>query len=70
MFEREDRYFVVKYKDLAQLDSIRMEQIIQQLYEIGNLLPPRDYVVVESDWPEYEIVWKMIEDRVTNAVRL
>lgn len=25
---------------------------------------PVDCVVVEADWPEYEIVWKMIEDRM------
>lgn len=26
---------------------------------------PVDCVVVESDWPEYEIVWQMIEARVS-----
>lgn len=25
---------------------------------------PVECVVVESDWPEYEIVWKMIQDRM------
>ena len=27
--------------------------------------PPLECVVVESDWPEYELVWKMIEARMT-----
>ena len=25
---------------------------------------PVDCVVVEKDWPEYEVVWQMIQDRV------
>lgn len=25
---------------------------------------PVDCVVVEADWPEYEIVWQMIQDRI------
>lgn len=63
---REDRYIVVKLKDLQKIKE-------DYWYELGyfwtilDALPPREYVVVESDWPEYEIVWKMIEERVDNV---
>lgn len=68
IFKREfDRYLVLKTKDI--FSSVpeplltRLEDIIEELY---NYLPDRNYVVVEDDWPEYEIVWKMIKDRCTN----
>jgi hypothetical protein len=63
-FRREDRYVVFKRKDFAgnltPLDE-------NKIYELAEHLPQRRYVVVESDWPEYEMVWKMIEARVTGA---
>lgn len=62
---RENRYVVIKLKDLDKLKqttNIRCE--LFALEELTSMLPERSYVVVESDWPEYEKVWKMIEDRV------
>ena len=63
-FRRENRYIVIKRSDLAecQPDSVKRFEIM--LKHLG--LPRRCYVVVESDWPEYDIVWGMIENRVNN----
>ena len=61
---RENRYFVLKFKDLAQYPPEVIEQVYTQLNHLSSLLPDRSYVVVEDDWPEYEKVWKMIEERV------
>ncbi|HGM8024901.1 TPA: hypothetical protein ACKP9T_005116 [Pseudomonas aeruginosa] len=58
-FKREERYLVLKLKDL----SPAAEEHIRQ-YVAARNLPNRQCVVVESDWPEYELVWTMIEARV------
>lgn len=70
-FKREDRYIVLKRSDLMNLSRIGWNNLdniaaIHNDYrdEIGKLR--LECVVVESDWPEYEIVWKMIEDRIKN----
>lgn len=73
--EREERYIVLKKSDLkAAVASGRL--LPEDLDEINNLQAslttqrfldgkkPFECVVVESDWPEYEKVWRMIEDRV------
>lgn len=61
-FQREERYIVVKLKDLddEQIDELR-----------GNLvgIRTRECVVVEPDWPIYEIVWHLVE-RVATGQRL
>lgn len=57
-FVREERYIVVKRKGLDRRD----EEIIRGT--LGQLsVPIIECVVVESDWPEYESVWSMIEAR-------
>ena len=71
-FQREERYFVFKKKDI---DRCTLPENVYDLIEkIGVHLssmrlrlgiPDRNYVVVEDDWPEYEKVWEMIEARVT-----
>lgn len=72
-FIREKRYLIVKRKDLVEacrdlpestiscfntvlsaVNKIRKERGVEQIKA----------VVVEDDWPEYEIVWKMIEERM------
>jgi hypothetical protein len=40
---------------------VREERYIVTKIKTGKQV---DCVVVEKDWPEYEIVWKMIQDRV------
>lgn len=56
-FKREDRYIVFK---ISQLDEEQLELLERVQRELPTLC---DCVVVESDWPEYEKVWEMIEDR-------
>lgn len=73
--ERQDRYIVIKKSDLkAAISSGRLIGADQDtLNDILERLNTQRFcdnkeslkaVVVESDWPEYERVWKMIEARV------
>lgn len=66
-FNREDRYVVLKRKDLEHLPIALQETLWSFLEKAEFSLPPRQYVVVESDWPEYETVFKMIEARMTGV---
>lgn len=61
-FVREERYIVIKRKYLPKTkeDALR-------LYLSHSSIDTVECVVVESDWPEYEDVWKMLEDRVAGA---
>lgn len=58
-FKRECRYIVIKRKYLSEADE---NAILGLLEERG--IETRQSVVVESNWPEYEEVWRMIEERV------
>lgn len=60
--DREERYTVIKHKDLTADDRSDLDQLIQSRH-----IPTRECLVIESDWPEYEPAWRMIEDRVTGA---
>lgn len=64
-FHREDRYIVIKHKDLGNVPVAYREHLVRPLFALQAHLPVRECVVVESDWPEYETVWRMIEARVT-----
>lgn len=55
-FEREERYIVIKLSDIQEEVYSQIEEIIE-----NNCIELRECVVVESDWPIYEKVWKMIE---------
>lgn len=61
-FEREERYIVIKRKHLVEDEERQLRDCLYRL----NVCPV-ECVVVESDWPEYEIVWDMIEARCTPA---
>lgn len=63
-FEREDRYIVIKRKDLNVVPFAALQSFLEHLRALDSFLPRRECVVVESDWPEYETVWAMIEARV------
>ena len=69
-FQREDRYIVIKRSDASWL-SERDQFLLSDLENvICGIRSKRGKdvlksVVIESDWPEYETVWKMIEDRMT-----
>src|SRR5690606_23423202 len=58
-FKREDRYIVIKRKHLSKAKE---EVLRAHLFDDG--IDTVECVVVESDWPEYEAVWRMIENRV------
>jgi len=70
MFHREDRYLILKRKDLEKYlteeDKIQLNFIRSKVFvgrrEEGK--EPMNAVVVEQDWPEFETVWSMIEKRV------
>lgn len=57
-FKREDRFIVIKRKHLQPRQLEALSAYLQSLR-----IRPVEAVVVESDWPEYETVWKMIEAR-------
>ena len=69
-FKREfGRYLVFKMKDV---DTVLSEDEIAMLagiatklhrYRLQKYKKSLECVVVESDWPEYEKVWDMIEER-------
>ena len=59
-FKREWRYIVVKRKHITAEQEYQLMELINSFN-----LPDIKAAVVESDWPEYEVVWNMIENRVT-----
>jgi hypothetical protein len=70
-FEREDRYLVFKRKDIEKYLTENDQSVLYGVSNIirkGRFKDGRDFdmdcVVIESDWPEYEPAWEMIEDRV------
>jgi hypothetical protein len=65
-FKREDRYFVFKRSDLLPHQAKGLDDLRATANKIRGIRgkPPLECVVVESDWPEYETVWDMIQGRV------
>lgn len=69
-FEREDRYLVLKRKDIERSLTPTERNILCEL--TGKIYLDRleegrgglRCVVVESDWPEYESTWSAIQARV------
>ncbi len=57
-FKREERYIVVKLKDLTPMQ----EQDLRALLA-WKKIPTRESLVIEPDWPEYEETWASIEGR-------
>ena len=68
-FNREERYLVAKRRDIDAVLSTDELSILDSLMakvELGRLTrnkPQLQAVVIESDWPEYEKAWQMIEAR-------
>ena len=58
-FKREIRYVVLK---ISHMDETQKD-ILPRLLEINGFNPVAG-LVVETDWPEYEVVWNMIEARM------
>ena len=68
--EREHRYYVAKTKDvekyLSDEHQLQFDRLLTKI-RIGRLNDGKadvQTVCVDSDWPEYETVWRMIEARV------
>ena len=70
-FTRENRYLVLKRKDIETFLSTHKQKQLFDLAEqvddgrlaIGK--PKLSTVVVEEDWPEFNGVWNSIKNRVT-----
>jgi len=71
-FEREYRYTIIKIKDIEKYLSYKQKQELESILFQIRLRRARDErprlkcVVVEDDWPEYEKVWDMLEERMKN----
>ncbi len=69
-FKREERYYVIKLSDFHRL-NLGQQRAIEGVLKDLTYLRERagkqslECLVIESDWPEYEPAWKMIEDRMT-----
>jgi hypothetical protein len=65
-FKREERYVVFKLSKLHSDEFVRSKQL--KHLDSAYLSDARvDCVVVEADWPEYELVWNMLEARITGS---
>lgn len=67
-FKREERFIALKWSNVHEcsphtqgLLQTALHRVHDELKEINIQQLP--CVVVESDWPEYEVVWSMIEQR-------
>jgi hypothetical protein len=74
MMLRETRYSVIKITDgLAYLTHEQCNKLDELLGIVAagrarDGKRPLKCVIVEDDWPEYEQVWQLIEDRVEGGV--
>lgn len=64
-FKREERYIVIKLKDLEFISAVDQVTLFRAVQRANQNLPKRECLVIESDWPEYEPAWAMIEARMT-----
>lgn len=63
-FKREDRYIIIKRSDLKKVPVAYRSALVDPMFSLLSHLPRRECVVVEHDWPEYHLVWSMIEHRI------
>ena len=63
-FKREDRYIIIKRSDLKKVPVAYRSALVDPMFSLLSHLPHRECVVVEQDWPEYHLVWAMIEHRM------
>lgn len=66
-FEREERYIVFKIAHLTEEQHAHLRRFIHPFVRGDQVVPTVECVVVEADWPEYEPVWNMIEERVARG---
>lgn len=73
--DRENRYFVLKVSDISAafeaglISPETLDGLESAAHAVKQIRQQRgkdelSCVVVESDWPEHEVVWGMIEARV------
>lgn len=73
-FNREERYVVFKRKDIYLYLNVTDQEILWRLFakvakgRAQDCRGTLDCVVVEHDWPEAEVVWSMIEARMTGGM--
>lgn len=72
VLHREDRYIVIKRSDLGRipgkqrLEFSKASRLVHdRMFAAGA--PGRQFLVIESDWPEYELAWASIEARVLGS---
>lgn len=65
-FVREERYIVFKLSDLTEEQERQLRFMICPPRG-DRQIRTRECVVVEHDWPEYEVVWRMIEERMSRG---
>ena len=70
---REKRYLVLKWSDIEKYLLQDEQNVLHKLITLVSMGrgydgkdPRPEFVCVRNTWPEYEIVWEMIEDRVDN----
>ena len=63
--QKEDRYIVIKRKFLEKHQEGMIRRLVRETSD-GEKAMPKECVVIEHDWPEYELVWKLLENRIDN----
>ena len=66
---------VFKRKDLELLGPRLLGELERLIYIVGLIweskgIPKREYLVIESDWPEYEIALNLIQKRMEGEHKL
>ena len=67
---RENRYVVLKMTDVDNYCTQEEMMLVAQLNHnirarrLQDGKEARKYVIVQDNWPEYDKVWDMIEERV------
>ena len=71
-FHREDRYIVIKRSDMEK-SPLHIRRAFsfacRELHDsmLSNGAKARQYLVIESDWPEYDSTCQAIESRFRSA---
>lgn len=74
-FELEHRYAVFKFSDIEKLNIaeeskssvFEMLKLVSETFLEGGA-PERNVLVLEQDWPEYQLALKALEERVSAEV--
>lgn len=67
-----NKYVIIKTKDIDKYlndsECTELADILNKIYKcrVQDGKKSLQAVVIENDWPEYETVWKLVEERVDN----